>query len=326
MKGISIIICCYNSTQRLEKTIGSIANQQNPLDIALEVVVVDNNSSDGTFTFAEKMLSATGLAYKVVPESNPGLSLARKCGVYNSKFEYIIFCDDDNWLNEDYITVAYNIMESDKNLAACGGQGIPAFDRIKPSWFDTYSACFALGDQSESVQHHELYGAGLVVRREILLNIYNLGFHSLLSDRKGSHLSSGGDTELTVLFKLLGYNLAYSKGLKFVHFMSEERLQWNYLKALFIGFGSGGPYIHIYREVGKGETSDTFIWIKLFLKALVKAIYFSVLPPKTNSRSIYWLWSKAYIGALWKIKSDESISVKKICTFIDQYKKMHRTQ
>src|ERR1700679_3060772 len=101
-KGISVIICCYNSAKRLTQTLDHIFRQKN-LVFDWEVIVVDNASTDSTSLIAEQLLSASlhKDKFKIVFEVTPGLIFARKKGVSVAQFDRLLFCDDDNWLAHD---------------------------------------------------------------------------------------------------------------------------------------------------------------------------------------------------------------------------------
>ena len=121
MKGVSIIICTYNGKNRLKPTLACAVSQQVNSSIPWEIVVVDNNSHDGTIKFCEDFLKklGNGVFWKVISEMNPGLSHARKAGVLNSKYDYVIFCDDDNWFSENYVQLASfpGLCLTDRNLS-----------------------------------------------------------------------------------------------------------------------------------------------------------------------------------------------------------------
>ena len=53
MKGISIIICCYNSAERLPKTLEHLANQVVSKNILWNVILVNNNCTDNTVEIAK---------------------------------------------------------------------------------------------------------------------------------------------------------------------------------------------------------------------------------------------------------------------------------
>jgi glycosyltransferase involved in cell wall biosynthesis len=46
--GVSIIICCHNSAKLLPQTLAHLKAQKNEANVAWEVIVVDNASTDET--------------------------------------------------------------------------------------------------------------------------------------------------------------------------------------------------------------------------------------------------------------------------------------
>src|SRR4051812_31837833 len=124
--GVSIIICCFNSAKRLPETIRHVALQENLDNIKWEVIIVDNNSTDKTIAVAKKEWTkyCLDIPFTVVQENRQGLSFARKKGVEMAKYDLLIFCDDDNWLQEDYMHFAFEIMKANKNIGIAGGRSV----------------------------------------------------------------------------------------------------------------------------------------------------------------------------------------------------------
>src|SRR5688500_17791752 len=96
-EGLSVVICCYNSAERLPQTLRHLAIQKYSPGLNWEVIIVDNNSLDATADVARKEWAqySTRVPLKVVTERDPGLSAARSKGVSSASFEFIVFCDDD---------------------------------------------------------------------------------------------------------------------------------------------------------------------------------------------------------------------------------------
>ena len=92
----SVIVCCYNSAPRLRETLLHLAQQEVTEGFNWEVVLVDNNSTDGTAEVAQSLWAKYGnpVPLRIVKEHTPGLSYARKKGVEESKGELLVFCDD----------------------------------------------------------------------------------------------------------------------------------------------------------------------------------------------------------------------------------------
>ena len=56
-------------------------------------------------------------------------------------------------------------------------------------------------------------------------------------DRKGDSTSSGGDGELVISLRMMGWSAYYSKELVFVHAIASDRFSLRYLARLYRSFG-----------------------------------------------------------------------------------------
>lgn len=231
-QGVSIVICCYNGASRLPETIRHIARQSVPSEIPWEFIFIDNVSTDNSAVITKSIWEENNspTLLRVIQEPTPGLSHARLKGFESAKYNFIIMCDDDNWLQQDYVALVYSSMVDRPNVAVLGGIGELTYEIEPPDWFRTMNI-FAAGPQAPAngmVKDYKLYGAGCVIRKYAYFNLHKLGFKSLLTDRKGIELSSGGDYELCYAFALAGYDLVYNDRLKFKHYITKERLTWEY--------------------------------------------------------------------------------------------------
>ena len=229
--GISILICCYNSAKLIEKTLDHLMCQTGLGTLAIEIVVVDNNSDDGTFTIAEKYLNSQdvgfGLTYKVLKENKPGKPNALITGMNNVTYQYTVICDDDNWLNADYLNMAYELICEDDKIGIIGGFGILASHLSPPSWFSRYQAAYAVGPNAEKEgETKAVWGAGSVINMKAWDNLFENDFklHSLGEDGK----AYGEDIEYCLAMRLLGYKIVYNSRLIYQHFMPDARLKKEY--------------------------------------------------------------------------------------------------
>jgi hypothetical protein len=100
-------------------------------------------------------------------------------------------------------------------------------------------------------------GAGMVIRKEIFRQLETIGFYSILSDRKGKDLSSGGDSEICLLAMQLGYDLYYDEHLQFTHYISRSRLKWSYcVEMMTRGFAHPQIYFAMYDYCFNGFTKN----------------------------------------------------------------------
>jgi len=221
MKGVSVIICCYNSAPRLPETLRHIAAQEVPGTIPWEILVVNNASSDNTSEVARdewKKHSCTA-SFSTIDQAVPGLAAAREKGISESKFEYLVFCDDDNWLDPDYIRIAFETMEEQTEAGIAGGQSEGYFEAPKPPWFDTFARSYVVekplsGSGYLPGGREYLPGAGMVLRNKLFRLLDRVAFKPILTDRIGNSLMSGGDYELCLMAKYLGFGIYFNENLR----------------------------------------------------------------------------------------------------------------
>jgi glycosyltransferase involved in cell wall biosynthesis len=271
-KGVSIIICCYNSEKRLSETLRHISLQIVDLSIQWEVVIVNNASKDNTAELAYQVWKRLGNStpFQVVDEPTPGLSSARERGFSTARYEYIILCDDDNWLQEDYVQLAYEIMESDERIGALGGVGEPICEISPPAWFKIFADNYATGVQGNcngdiTSSRAYVFGAGAVYRKSVIHYLKSKGFETLLTDRKGDSLACGGDVELGYAMSLAKYKIWYDKRLRFKHFIPKERLTWNYIERMHKGYVDAMPVHLAYQQNlnRRSKYKKTWQWLIL---------------------------------------------------------------
>jgi glycosyltransferase involved in cell wall biosynthesis len=256
--GVSIVICCYNSAERLPNTLAHLSTQKVPSDLSWEVIVVDNASTDNTVEVARQHWSkAVRAPLRVVSESRPGVTHARRRGFTEAKYEIVCFVDDDNWVCQEWVSIVSELMTTRPNVGACGGAGEAVSKTDLPWWFEKFQSHYAVGPQSESTgdvtfTRGYLWGAGLAVRKSAWSQLIEKGYQPLLTDREGAALSAGGDTELCFALRLTGWRLWYEPRLKFKHLLPSSRFQWSYLRALYRGFGAAEAVLDAYQFARNG--------------------------------------------------------------------------
>lgn len=320
--GLSIIICTHNGINRLKPVFESINNLNIPEQVNLEVILVDNASTDGLSGFLESMLNSKDWNFKllIIYENKAGLNFARISGAIHSNYEWLLFCDDDNLLDVNYIFYWYECLLKHKNLGALGGRGVAITDNPVPAWFNAYSHSFAVGSQFKYSgfipKGSSLYGAGLFILKSPILQLLEKGFNMIMSDRQSGKLTSGGDLEWCYLIQLSGLDLYYDDRMFFLHQLDANRLHWSYYLKLKDGIASGAgllvPYHFIFRFGYKCEflfilqyirltLISTFILFAVFLKILLSSknkdekqnLALIILKSKCNS---FWVnYLKAYV-------------------------------
>ena len=129
---LSIIVPAWNEEKCIARTIASlrrsIAAYERDRGATAEIVVVDNNSADRTGDIAR----AEGV--KVVFEPVNNIGKARNAGVKASTGKYIAFCDADNQVTENLVTLIHDHLE-DPRIAGGGTWIEPERRNLKISFF-----------------------------------------------------------------------------------------------------------------------------------------------------------------------------------------------
>lgn len=253
--GISVIICCYNSASKIEPTLEHLFQQNVSTGLKWEIILVDNNCKDDTVekanSFRDKFQQP--IDFRIVHEATPGLMHARKTGIASSKYEFLLFVDDDNWVDPYYLCNCYELMSQFPDTAVFGGLGKAASDSV-PWWFSEHQQSYATGPQSTNDGVvPTVYGAGMCVRYSAWAKLQNSGHKSILLGRTGSKLSSGEDNEMCYALRILGYEIRYSSTLTFMHDLPLDRLDWTHLRQLYFGFGEAKARLDAYTATLGGK-------------------------------------------------------------------------
>jgi len=270
MNGISVIICCYNSADVLPQTLEYISKQVVEPPFVWEIILVDNASTDDTSKFAREYWASfnCSIPFTIIFEAEAGLSNARKAGLRKAAYDFILFCDDDNLLEPDYIQSGSTTLLNNPHIAMLGGKGIPKLPIEMPDWFERYAYQYAVGQQGAcrkdiTIERGYVYGAGSFLRRSAYNELVKKGFQYTLSGRKGKSLLSGEDNELGYALSLIGYSIYYDENLLFTHVLSMQRLHYSYLKnlkrAVAYSYVLLIPYVEKRNEFLYGKKS-TFNW------------------------------------------------------------------
>jgi GT2 family glycosyltransferase len=116
---VSVVIINFNGLDYIEQCIKSVLENGYP---NVEVILVDNASSDDSAELAEKMFSDSANFRIIRNSKNIGPSAARNVGAKSAKGEYLIFLDVDAKLEKGAITAFVNVLKSNKTVGACGGK------------------------------------------------------------------------------------------------------------------------------------------------------------------------------------------------------------
>lgn len=122
---VTLIICTKNRAKQLEKCLNKLAQSYEP-NLDVEIVLVDNGSTDETEQVIERFKTHFSTPIKSVMANKSGLGYARNCGIKASSGEILIFTDDDCYLEENYFSKFLNAI--DTTQYQYGGGAITLFN------------------------------------------------------------------------------------------------------------------------------------------------------------------------------------------------------
>lgn len=251
LDGVSVIICTHNGATRLPATLAHL-KLQNPPIAPWEVLLIDNASTDATAAVARSCWHNGPAPLRVIKEARLGLRYARERGLAEATYAFLGFVDDDNWVADDWVRTAYEIMSSDASLGALGGILTPAHEVPLPEWFENLHSSYAILTDRDFKQMRgpflSLAGAGLCLRKEAWAELIQNGFRLNLTGRLGKKLLAGEDMELTMSLRLNGWKLQIDPRLRLQHFMPGHRLQWSYARRLLRDHSASQVLLDAYSE------------------------------------------------------------------------------
>ena len=250
-KGFSIITCTYNGEDRLGKTLKYLSQLLLPEDYSVELILVDNASTDGTIEFADDLWKKLGSPFPLIvyEEKRTGKGYAVETGYDAAKYSYLLIVDDDNWLDPNYLIHAADLFSQHSDVAILQGKSEGVFEKEPPAWVHNFLPFYIIGSPIRRTGYFPqnncwVWGAGMIIKNEHWKYLRSIGFSFLTSKLPGK--AAGEDNELAIALLMMGKKIYYSDLLQYKHFMPKERITWEKLKQNFTTFGYVSYYFFLY--------------------------------------------------------------------------------
>ena len=188
---ITVALCTHNHADRLARSLADLAHLKSPSQ-PWEFLVIDNASSDATPQLLAAMdWRPVGVEVRVVREEKLGLSNARNRAVLEARGDFLLFMDDDETPDPNWLT-AYEKAMREHQPDALGGR-IEVFfeDGVRPRWLQDELLGF-LG----KLEHGE---TRWLIERTTPIFGGNFAFHRSVFDRIGNfdaRLGRQGDANI----------------------------------------------------------------------------------------------------------------------------------
>lgn len=245
---ISVLICSYNRAPLLEQALEKLASATVPDACAVEIVVVDNNSTDSTVDVVARAAAAGPLPIRYVLERQQGKSFALNSGLSVAQGDVIALTDDDVLPGADWLVrIAANFRAED--IVFVFGKVLPRWEVPPPPEMLTRRARdiwgpLALIDYGDDVVRYDAasfgrkrlpIGANLAIRRDAIERIG--GWRTDLG-KVDNTLIAGEDHELCVrLYRAGLYAGTYDPTVEVRHLVPTSRLTRDYFRRWFYWHG-----------------------------------------------------------------------------------------
>ncbi|MCA0942155.1 glycosyltransferase [Salipiger pacificus] len=202
----AVIIPHYDDRARLARCLEAL--ERNPRPLPVEVLVVDNGSSESL-----EALAARHPEVRFLTEPGRGAATARNRGVAESRAPRLFFLDADCVPAEDWMSVAFRRLET----AQIVGGAVRIFDETPPprSGAQAFESVFAFQQEDYVRRHGFAVTANLLTWRDIYEDTGPL-IHGLAEDKDWCHRA-----------RAKGYRIDYAPDLVVAH---PSRSDWPALR------------------------------------------------------------------------------------------------
>lgn len=222
---LSVIICTYNRSSILKKTLQSFFKMEWDPATSYELLVVDNNSTDDTKQAIQSFFNDYRNIIKYVYEGKIGLSLARNTGIIQSQGKIIAFADDDVDFDKRWGQEILNAFNNYPEASCLGGKSNPLFAEGEPDWANKEIYVFygdtAFGEIAKNIEFPKYpFGLNMAFRKEVFTRV---GMFSPKLGRYGNSLLSGEEAELFYRISKNNLKTLYSPSVMVRHRIPAER-------------------------------------------------------------------------------------------------------
>lgn len=243
---LAIVVCTYNRSESLLKTLSSIYDCGYSGPEAIEILVVANNCTDDTVARLETFSAehqADHVLLRWIEEARAGKSHALNAAISATSNEALCFIDDDQTVEYGFVQALLEGMATYPNDAIYCGRIWPAWDGSEPAWVHTQGRYaipirpfpeYDFGPESVVIAPSDRFpsGGNITVRRDVFDTV---GSFSVDLGPTGHNLAGGEDHDFIMRAVALGLTIRYLPRVRQLHAIDAERISTNYtLKKSFV--------------------------------------------------------------------------------------------
>lgn len=223
---ISVVICTYNRGEIFKDTLRSLQEMEVPDPTDVELLLVDNKSTDATEKTAKDFIAEAKFRGRYIYESHQGLTYARNAGIDAAKGEIVAFVDDDVFFDRNWLSAMLKGFREQPTAAAVGGKSIPIFDGGRPAWLeDEFLSLYGdtrFGEVARWLKYPEYpFGLNMAFRKAVFAEV---GQFNRKLGRKKTSLLSNEELEMFGRVARAGLKVYYSPDALLHHRIPKSRI------------------------------------------------------------------------------------------------------
>lgn len=276
MVDFTVAIPTYNGSKRLPQLLEKLRSQTGTEHFSWDILVVDNNSSDGTADVIRHYQTNGADHTPLVNyafEKRQGAAFARVKAMATANSPWVGFLDDDVIPAPDWVAAAYAFSQKHPQAGAYGGQIHGEFEIEPPENFNRIKSFLAL--RTRGSQPHRYDPDNLSLPPSASWVVQTKAWHDNVSDqptlggRAHGSMTQGDDYEPLLRMHKAGWEIWYAPEMQVAHHIPASRLERDYLISLSWGCGI---CICPLRMINAGPWQRPFLWSKLVLSNLRRVV------------------------------------------------------
>jgi len=235
LNSITIVFATYNGANTIEKTLQSLDKLHCPQNITFNIVIVDNASTDNTFSILKKYSDKLPLTILQEFKKGKNSALNKALTLIDELGELIIFSDDDVIFSKNTLEKYIELANKETAFSLFGG-------KIIPHWLEKPSkailegipqtVAFALtaeedGYQQGPIESIKIHGPNMAVRKEIFLQ--GMRFDESIGP-SGNNYVMGSETDFLSRAEKNGYKAFYDSTIIVEHIIRHYQFENSWLK------------------------------------------------------------------------------------------------
>lgn len=241
---VSIIICTRDRATSLRSTLMSIGQAAIPRGWDVELLVVDNGSTDAT----QEVIGEAKLAnvkLREIREPKAGKCHAQNTGLSQTSGEIILFTDDDVRVPANWIEGMCRPIASNRADAVAGGVVFPDHieTMLSQSPFSAIRGWFASTEKLDRDSPHTMVGANMAFHRRILKKVSQFDI-----ELGPGALGFSDETLFSEQVRAAGFRLVGAFDIAVEHHFDVSRLSGQSVLDLARRMGRSGAYMHHHWE------------------------------------------------------------------------------